>query len=109
MQALFIIITEPDTLQDILTGLLEEGVTRATIMESQGMGGVVMDRLSIFAGFRDLWSGNLGYGHTLVSVVEDDQVDDIVRSLQDILADGEDAGRAVLFTMPVSRFERLKG
>ncbi len=109
MQALFIIITEPDMLQDILTGLLEEGVTRATIVESQGMGGVVMDRMSIFAGFRDLWSGNLGYGHTLFSVVEDNQVDGIVRSLQDILADGESEGRGVLFTMPVSRFERLKG
>ncbi|MCZ7585971.1 MAG: hypothetical protein M5R36_23085 [Deltaproteobacteria bacterium] len=107
MQAVFIVINEPDALQDVLTGLLEVGVTTATIFESQGMGRAVMDRLSIFAGFRDVWKGNLGYNQTLFTVVEDGLVDEIVRVVKDIFAAGNAPGKGVLFTLPVSSFHRL--
>lgn len=107
MQVVFIVINEPDSLQDVLTGLLEMGITRATILESQGMGRAVMDRLSIFAGFRDIWSGNLGFNYTLFTVVEDNQVDELVRTVKDMLADSESSRRGALFTMPVGRFEKL--
>ena len=107
MQAVFIVIYEPDMLQDILTGLLEVGVTRATIVESQGMGRAVMDRMSIFAGFRDIWGGNIGYGYTLFTVVEDKIIDELVRAIKDILADRKVQNKGVLFTLPVGRFENL--
>ena len=107
MQALFVVINEPDILQDVLTGLLEEGITTATILESQGMGRVVMDKMSIFAGFRDLWSGNLGYGHTLFAILEDDQVDRVIRAIRDLLDSVEAQNKGILFTLPVGRFERL--
>ncbi len=94
-------------MQDVLTALLEVGVTRATIVESQGMGRAVMDRLNIFAGFRDIWSGNLGYGHTLFTIVEDDQVDEIAKAVKDILADIDVESKGVLFSLPVGTFVSL--
>lgn len=96
-------------LQDILTGLLEVGVTTATILESQGMGAAVMDRLSIFSGFRDLWRGDLGYNKTLFTVVEDEVVDELVRVVKDILSGSDSPSKGVLFTLPVGRLERLSG
>lgn len=107
MEAIFIVISEPDSLQDVLTALLEVGVTRATIVESQGMGRAVLDRLSIFAGFRDIWSGNLGYGHTLFTIVEDGEVEEIIKAVKDILEDSNAEGRGILFTLPVGRFVSL--
>ena len=108
MQAVFIVINEPDRLQDVLTGLLEVGITTATIVESQGMGRAVMDNLSIFAGFRDIWRGNLGFNQTLFTVVEDNIVDELVDVLKDILGEDDEAeAKGVLFTVPVGRFIKL--
>jgi nitrogen regulatory protein P-II 1 len=107
VQALFVVINEPDILQDVITGLLEEGITTATIIESQGMGRVVMDKMSVFAGFRDLWSGNLGYGHTIFAIIDDEQVDQVIKAVKDILASEASKSRGVLFTLPVGRFEKL--
>ena len=107
MQAVFIVINEPDQLQDVLTALLEVGITRATIVESQGMGRAVMDRLSIFAGFRDIWTGNLGYGYTLFAIVDDFQMDDLIASVKDIMADSPSESNGVLFSVPVTNFINL--
>lgn len=100
-------INEPDMLQDVLTAMLEVGITRGTIVESQGMGRAVMDRLSIFAGFRDLWSGNLGYSYTLFTAIEDDQVDELYGAIKDVMADSESRSKGVLFTVPVGTFKTL--
>ena len=94
-------------MQDVLTGLLEMGITRATIMESQGMGRVVMDKMSIFAGFRDIWSGNLGYNHTLFTLIDDDMVDEVIRVVEDILSGVDAKSKGILFTFPVSRYVQL--
>ncbi|MCB1154925.1 MAG: hypothetical protein H6684_03965 [Deltaproteobacteria bacterium] len=107
MQAVFIIISEADRLQDVLTGLLEVGITTATIIESQGMGRAVMDNLSIFAGFRDLWSGNLSYNHTLFTVVDDEKVEELIPVVKDILAPGDSPSKGVLFTLPVARLVKF--
>lgn len=107
MQAVFIVINEPDMLQDVLTGLLEEGITRATIVESHGMGRAVMDRLSIFAGFRDLWKGNLGYNFTLFVAIEDKMVEPLIETIQDILSTNKSKSKGVLFTIPISHFVKL--
>lgn len=108
MQAVFIVINEPDMLQDVLTGLLELGITTATIVESQGMGRIVMDRLSIFAGFRDIWSGNLGYNYTLFTIIEDDElIDELVTVVKDMLSNHENPSKGVLFTVPVGTMVKL--
>jgi nitrogen regulatory protein PII len=107
VQVVFIVVNEPDMLQDVLTGLLEMGITRATILESQGMGRAVMDRLSIFAGFRDLWSGNLGYSHTLFAVVEDEIVEELGQAIKDVMADHKSSSKGVFFSFPVGTFISL--
>lgn len=107
MQALFCVVNNPDRLQDVLTGLLELGVTSATIIESQGMGKIVGENVSIFAGFRDLWSGSKDFNHTLFAVIEDDQVQEAVSIIKDILSVEKSESRGVLFTIPVSNFFKL--
>ena len=107
MQLVFIVIHEPDMLQDVLTGLLEVGVTTATIFESQGMGQAVMDRLSIFSGFRDLWRGELGYNKTLFTVVEDDVVQELAKVVKDILSSSDSLSKRIIFSVPVGHFIRL--
>jgi len=107
VQLVFIVIHEPDMLQDVLTGLLEVGVTTATILESQGMGQAVMDRLSIFSGFRDLWRGELGYNKTLFTVVEDDVVLELAAVVKDILSSSDSLSKGIIFSVPVGHFIRL--
>ena len=107
MQVLFIIVHNPDRLQDVLTGLVEIGITRATVLESQGMGSIVSSSMSVFAGFRDLWAGSGDFNHTIFTIVEDDLVDEALRVVKDIMAEYPEKGRGAAFTLPVSRFQKF--
>lgn len=107
MQALFIVVHNPDRLQDVLVGLVEIGITTATVLESQGMGSIVSSSISVFAGFRDLWAGSGAYNHTIFAIIPDDQVEEALRVVKDVMAEVPEKGRGVAFTIPVSRFEKL--
>lgn len=107
MQALFIIVHSPDRLQDVLTGLVEIGITRATVFESQGMGSIVSSVMSVFAGFRELWAGTGDFNHTVFAVVEDDVVDEAMRVVKDIMDEYPEKGRGAAFSLPVTRFAKF--
>jgi nitrogen regulatory protein P-II 1 len=109
MQALFIVVHDPDHLHDVLTGLVEIGITTATILESQGMGSVVSASMSVFAGFRDLWAGSGKYNYTVFAVLEDEMVDEAVRVTDDIMRGFPEKGKGVMFTLPVGSFRKFAG
>ena len=49
MKLLFIILNSADKLEEVLEGLLEVGVTGATVVDSVGMGHIIED-VPLFAG-----------------------------------------------------------
>lgn len=107
MKALYIVVHNPDHLEDVLVGLVEIGITTATILETQGMGSIVSSSISVFAGFRDLWAGSGSFNHTIFTIIEDDLVEQALQVVKDIMSNFPDKGRGVAFTLPVDRFEKF--
>ncbi len=108
-QLLVLILNKEEYLEDILSLFIELGITGATILESVGMGRIITHDIPIFAGFRDLMAGNRPYNKTILSVVDEDLVPEIVSGIKDVCADMEKQGNGLLFTLPVNGLWTLKG
>lgn len=103
MQLLVLILNREEKLEEILTYFLEEGVTGATLLESEGMGRILGQEIPIFAGFRDLFAPSKPHNRTLFSVVPDDLVDRLGEGVGKILGGWQEPGAGFLFTVPVAR------
>lgn len=104
MQLLIAVINEEEKLDEILSGLVELGVTGATIINSEGMGRVVSHDIPIFAGLGALASRSRPQNQTLFSVIrEDEKVDGVVALLREICGDLENPGTGIVFTIPITR------
>lgn len=104
MQLLIAVINQEEKLDEILSGLVELGVTGATLIDSEGMGRVLTHDIPIFAGLDTLASRSRPKNQTLLSVIRDDAtVDRVIALLQEICGDFEDPATGIVFTIPVSR------
>ncbi len=103
MQLLVLILNREEKLEELLTYFLEEGVTGATLLESEGMGRFLSQEVPIFAGFRDLFAPSKPFNRTILSVVPDEMVDRLGEGIGEILGGWEERGAGFLFTIPVGR------
>lgn len=104
MQLLIAVINEEEKLDEILSGLVELGVTGATIINSEGMGRVLSHDIPIFAGLEALAERSRPQNQTIFSVIrEDEKVDAVIALLQDICGDFTRPGTGIAFTIPVTR------
>ena len=104
MQLLIAVINQEEKLDEILSGLMELGVTGATIINSEGMGRVLSHDIPIFAGLETLASLSRPQNQTIFSVIrEDSKVDAVIALLQEICGDFENPATGIVFTLPVSR------
>ena len=99
-----VIIVEEELLQDVLTGLVEVGITGATILNSVGMGRALAFDVPIFAGFRMEIGDEKRYNKTIFAVIKDDSVvDELVKILKEIDIDFEKPQTGIMFTVPIDR------
>ena len=104
MQLLIAVINQEEKLDEILSGLVELGVTGATIISSEGMGRLLSHDIPIFAGLETLAARSRPQNQTLFSVIrEDDKVDAVIALLQEVCGDFEDPATGIVFTVPVTR------
>ena len=104
MQLLIAVINDEEKLDEILSGMIELGVTGATIINSEGMGRVVSHDIPIFAGLEALASRSRPRNQTIFSVIrEDEKVDGVVKLLREICGDLENPATGIVFTVPVNR------
>lgn len=104
MQLLIAVINQEEKLDEILSALVELGVTGATIVSSEGMGRVLSHDIPIFAGLETLASRSRPQNQTIFSVIrEDEKVDQVIALLQEICGDFADPATGIVFTVPVNR------
>lgn len=104
MQLLIAVINEEEKLDEILSGLIELGVTGATIINSEGMGRVLSHDIPIFAGLEALASRSRPRNQTIFSVIRDDRkVDQVIALLQEICGNFDAPATGIVFTVPVGR------
>jgi nitrogen regulatory protein PII len=104
VQLLIAVINQEEKLDEILSGLVELGVTGATILSSEGMGRLLSHDIPIFAGLETLASRSRPQNQTLFSVIRDDAtVDAVIALLQEICGSFDDPATGIVVTVPVLR------
>jgi len=104
VQLLIAVINEEEKLDEILSGMIELGVTGATIINSEGMGRVISHDIPIFAGLETIASRSRPQNQTIFSVIrEDEKVDGVLNLLREICGDLDNPATGIAFTVPVTR------
>ena len=103
MKLLFIVLNSTDKLEEVLEGLIEVGVTGATVVDSVGMGHIV-EGIPLFAGMRSIFRSAKPHNNTIFSVIRDDQADETLQMLSKTLCATEKGRSAgIAFTVPIER------
>ena len=97
------VINDPEKVDEILSGFLELGITGATVLNSEGMGSVLSHDIPIFAGLQTLISGSRPQNRMILSVVEEDVVDQVVALMQEVSGNLNAPATGIVFTLPVDR------
>ncbi|MDP6418124.1 MAG: hypothetical protein QF492_03730 [Candidatus Krumholzibacteria bacterium] len=107
MVMLVIILPQSDVLEDILEAFLEVGVTGSTVLDARGMGQILSEEIPIFAGIRGLFPGRESQHSLLLSVVEEEKADAILKMLPEICGPLSRKGSGIAFTVPVDRVQGM--
>lgn len=113
MYALFVVLNEIDYLEDILSGFLENEVSGATIVDSQGMGSAIANSnntdIPFFSSLRMLIGDSHPYSKTIFTVLKDkSMVDKAVGVVQEVMGDIEGSGLGFMFSLPIANVYPIK-
>jgi len=109
MELLVCVVNEPRKVDDILQAFLEIGVPGATVLDSYGMGTLLIEDIPIFAGFRSLLAGSSKYNKTIFSLMENrETVERAVAAIEKICGDLENPSTGIVFTVPVNFAKGLR-
>jgi len=100
MKLLFIVLNSAEKLEEVLEGLIETGVTGATVVDSVGMGHII-EEVPLFAGMRSLFRAARPRNNMIFSVVDDSQAAEVMEVLEKILDCAHGKGRGIAFTLPI--------
>ena len=105
MELLVIILSKTELLNDVLSVLIEEGITKATMIDSEGMGKFLAYEVPIFAGLRQLVGGDSqSYSKTIMAVTNDKETVPKLHALlkKDLNLDFTQPGTGIIFTISIS-------
>ena len=97
------VINDPEKMDEILSGFLEVGITGATVISSEGMGQILSHDIPIFAGLQTLISGSRPQNRTILSVLPEEKVPEVIAILQDVMGNLESPATGIVFTLPVDQ------
>lgn len=104
MELLVCVISDPGLADEVIQALVEIGVTGATIIDSHGMGQLLLHRIPIFAGFRSLLAGSSSHNKTIFSVIrEPEKAELAISAIQRVCGEFDQPHKGIIFTLPVNR------
>ncbi|MFH1416276.1 MAG: hypothetical protein ABIH89_09370 [Elusimicrobiota bacterium] len=107
MELLVIILNKVELLNDLLSVLLESGISRATILDSEGLGQHLAYEVPIFAGLRKLVGDTKGYNKTVFALIDGNgEIPELQKLLEGTGIDFTETGTGIMFTVPVSSATR---
>ena len=113
MYALFVILNEIDYLDDLLCGFVENEISGATILDSQGMGSAIAHGsntdMPLFATLRMLIGDAHPYSKTIFTVLENEtMVNKAVSVVQEIVEDISSPSVGFMFTVSIAKVYPMK-
>ena len=109
MNLLIIILNKSEYLNDLLSILVEAGISKATILDSEGLGQHLAHDIPIFAGLKSLVGDSKTYNKTILAIIDDVSVlSDLKKLLKETEIDFSDDGMGIMFTVPVDNIIDLQ-
>ncbi len=104
MELLVCVVNREEHLDRVLSGLVELGITGATVLNSEGMARRVAGQLPVLAGLQSVLEGIRPHNATVFSVIRDrSKVDAALAMISQTCGDLDQPGTGVVFTVPVDR------
>ena len=104
MKLLYVILYVEDFLYDILEFFIEMGIEGTTIIESSGMGEYISN-VPMFAEFIGFMRENKNRSKTLMTLIPEEKLDDIIEGIEDITGDLDKKQGALLIVTDISFFK----
>jgi len=98
MKLLVVVLNKEEFLEDILDAFIEADITKATILDSEGMIGFLTYEVPLFADLKDFMKGDKPYNKTIFSVVDDEKK---IKKVEKLIEDLSEPGIGILFTVPI--------
>jgi len=108
MKLAVLILNREELLETLLEGLIEIGITGATIIDSIGMGHILSTDVPVFAGLRFMFAGSRPYNKTILSIIKEEKVATLKEQEKKILGSLEESGNGILFFIEISDVVGLK-
>ena len=107
MKLMVLILNKTDALEYLLEGLSAAGIGGATIIPSSGMAMTLSKMNSSFlsSSIRSMFSGEEDDNKTIISVIEDDQLDLARRVVYNTVGDLSQPNTGIMFTIPLDFVE----
>jgi nitrogen regulatory protein PII len=102
MKLLSVVLNSADKLEEVLEGLIEVGVTGATVVDSVGMGHI-LEGVPLFAGMRNIFRAAKPRNNMIFSVISDAQAGETLEVLRKILDCASDRSKGIAFTIPIDQ------
>ena len=74
MELLVIVLNKTEFLNDLLSLMVEAGITHSTILDSEGMGHHLAYEIPIFAGLRQLIGETKAHNKTILALVDSREI-----------------------------------
>jgi len=101
MQMLFLNLYDEDLLYPILEVFIEEGIDGATILDSTGMGRYISN-VPLFADFIGFMRQNKNQSKTLISLVPEDRVGELVSRIEEVTGDLDKKQGAMIMVLDIA-------
>ncbi|WP_294486101.1 hypothetical protein [uncultured Ruminococcus sp.] len=107
MKLMVLILNKTESLEYLLEGLSAAGIGGATIIPSSGMAMTLSKMNSSFlsSSIRSMFSGDEDDNKTIISVIENDQLDIARRVIYNTVGDLSQPNTGILFTVPLDFVE----
>jgi len=104
MQAIFVVLNKIDVLDDLLVRLKRAGVTGGTILESTGMVKSIDDSEDsyLLGSLRLFLDSPYPDSKTIFFVIEDNQVDIVRKTVDDVLGGIHNHNTGIMFGLPIT-------
>ncbi len=98
-----IFLNKIEYLEDLMAAFLEIGVTGATVLSSIGMGRIISHHIPIFAGLQDAFAGSSPVNKTIVTVVNEEMMEQIADVVQDVCGNFNEPGSGKMISLPIDK------
>ncbi len=108
MQVVVVVLNKPEYLEDVLSAFVENGISGATVLDSQGLVKAMMQgklkEVPIYGSLKSFLEDAYTFNKTIFTVIEsEEKTEEIITAIRELMEKHNYASGGVLFSVPVTK------